>query len=35
MNDNRRAKTPHPWRWALLIGAVPVAGLMAALSTLI
>lgn len=35
MNDNRRVRAAHPWRWALLIGAVPVVGLMAALSTLI
>lgn len=34
-NDNRRARRAHPWRWAILIGAVPVVGLMAALSTLI
>ncbi|WP_375454266.1 hypothetical protein [uncultured Methylobacterium sp.] len=35
VNDNRRAARPRAWRWALLIGTVPVIGLMAALSTLL
>lgn len=35
MNDNRRTSTGRTLRWALLIGTVPVVGLMAALSTLL
>ena len=34
-NDNRRTSVRHSWRWALLIGTLPVAGLMMALSTLL
>ncbi|MDP4024320.1 hypothetical protein Q8W71_16965 [Methylobacterium sp. NEAU 140] len=34
-NDNRRIGGPRIWHWALVVGAMPTIGLLAALSALL